>query len=164
MGIAEYERAVALMSERADMQDFVGPRLEQLIDSAENRLGLHFPPSYRRFLLEYGAGSFGSSEVYGVIDANFDHSSVPNGVWYTLSERRESSLPLAMFVIFNDGSGELFCLDCAATQAGGEAPVVRFQPGVAAGVQSRESIAADFGCFLLDLVQRERSRATRLQS
>ncbi len=158
MGFAEYERAVALMSEHGDMQDFVGPRPQQLVDAAENRLGLHFPPSYRRFLVEHGAGSFGSSEIYGVIDENFDQSSVPNGVWYTLSERKEWSLPLAMVVIFNDGNGDLFCLDCAATRPDGEAPVVRYQPGVAAGVQRPELIARDFGSFVLDLVQGEISR------
>jgi len=66
-------------------------------------------------LIEHGAGSFGSSEVYGVVGTGFDESSVPDGIWYTLSERKESNLPSTMVVIFNDGTGDLFCIDSAAT-------------------------------------------------
>ena len=136
------------------MQDFVGPRPENLVQTAEQTLGLRFPNSYRRFLLEYGAGSLGAAEVYGLIDTNFSSSSVPNGVWYTLSERRGSNLPSSMVVIYNDGDGDLFCLDCA-DQKGGEAPVVTFQPGAPLAAQRREVIASDFGSFLLNLVKTE---------
>lgn len=154
MGLPEYQQAAALMSEHSDLQDFVGPRPENLVQTAEQTLGLRFPPSYRHFLLEYGAGSFGSAEVYGVIDGNFSSSSVPNGIWYTLSERRGSDLPSSMVVIYNDGAGDLLCLDCA-DQDGGEAPVVTFQPGAPLEIQRREVIAPDFGSFLLNLVKTE---------
>jgi len=158
---ADYDQAVALMSQHWGMQDFVGPRPEPLVKAAEDRLGVRFPPSYRRFLIEHGAGSFGSSEVYGVIGTSFDQSSVPDGIWYTLSERKESNLPSTMVVIFNDGSGDLFCIDSAASRPDGEAPVVRFQPGIPVPTQRPEVIARDFGSFLLDVVRREISRTTR---
>lgn len=155
MALTEYEQAVAAISEHPHLRDFVGPRPEHLVEAAERMLGLRFPPTYRRFLLEYGAGSFGSAEIYGVIDANFEHSSVPNGIWYTLSERKESSLPTEMVVIYNDGMGDLFCLDCHLKNGQDEASVVTFQPGFPAHDQHSERIADDFGSFLLELVARE---------
>ena len=63
-----------------------------------HELGLEFPPSYRRFVLDFGAGSFGASEVYGVIDSNFENSSVPDAVWCTL-DVREFDLTLDLVVL-----------------------------------------------------------------
>jgi hypothetical protein len=58
-----------------------------------------------------------------------------------------------MVVIYNDGAGDLFCLDCGQPTA--EAPVVTFQPGAPPEQQRREVIAKDFGRFLLELVRAE---------
>lgn len=82
----DYERAVGFMKKHPELRHFVGARSETLVKAAEEKLDLTFPPSYRRFLLEFGAGSFGASELYGVIDENFENSSAPNGIWCTLQE------------------------------------------------------------------------------
>jgi hypothetical protein len=50
-----------------------------------------------------------------------------------------------MVVIFNDGSGDFFCIDSEASRPDGEAPVVRFQPGIPVPTQRPEVIASDFG-------------------
>jgi hypothetical protein len=51
----DYERAVALMKAHPNLQDFAGPRTEELVQAAEQALALSVPDIYRRFLLEYGA-------------------------------------------------------------------------------------------------------------
>src|SRR5260370_37232531 len=79
-----YEQAVQFMRQFPDLMDFVGPRSESLVSTAEQFLSIKFPPDYRRFLLEFGAGSFGSFEILGVIRENFENSKVPNGIWYTM--------------------------------------------------------------------------------
>lgn len=154
MSMRDYEEAVKIITKYPAKQSFVGPRPESLIQAAEKRLGLEFPPTYRRFLLEYGAGSFGSSEICGVIDYDFEHSSVPDAIWYTLIERNEARLPNELIVIYEVGDGELLCLDLGAKESG-EAPVVAYQPGLPPEKQSKEVIAKDFGEFLLQIVQRE---------
>jgi len=157
MSMHDYEEAVKIMAKYPDKQSFVGPRPESLIQAAERALGLGFPPTYRRFLLEYGAGGFGSSEICGVIDDDFEHSSVPDAIWYTLIERSEARLPNDLIVIYEVGDGELFCLDLGAKE-NEEAPVVAYQPGIPPekqGRERREIIAKDFGEFLLQIVQRE---------
>ncbi|MCZ7567371.1 MAG: SMI1/KNR4 family protein [Ardenticatenaceae bacterium] len=154
MSMRDYELAANMMEEHPNTMDFIGPRPESLVRTAEQALGVTFPPTYRRFLLEYGAGGFGSSEIYGVIDENFEESSIPDAIWYTLTERKEVNLPNGLVVIYAVGDGGLYCLDLQSKKVD-EAPVVVYEPGLPNEEQFYEVVAKDFGEFLLDLVQRE---------
>jgi hypothetical protein len=145
----DYEKAVALIRANPNMQHFAGPRSEDVIAAAEKVLGFRLPEPYRQWVREFGAGNFGAAEVYGVIDTNFTGSSVPNGVWYTLSERREASLSRDLIVIGNDGTGNLLCLDCSKAAA----PVVVVEPG--GSTENPPQIAPGFGAYLLDAVTAE---------
>lgn len=153
MELESYQRAVRLMEKHPELMRFVGARSENLVKAAEEKLALTFPPSYRRFLLEYGAGSFGASEFYGVIDEKFENSSIPNGIWCTLQERRLGSLPLGLIIVSSDGAGGYFCIDCSAELA--EAPIVTYHMGYPPHRQGKETVATSFGKFCLDLVRRE---------
>jgi hypothetical protein len=148
MSMADYEQAKQIINANKGKGTFVGPRPEALVKKAEVALGVRFPATYRQFLLDYGAGNFGSAEFYGVIDDDWEESSVPDGVWYTLNERAESSMPTELVVVGDTGAGELYVLDLA--EEPGRVCIV--DPGTA--MTARERIAADFGAFLLDRVQR----------
>ena len=148
MSIADYEKAKAIIAANGDTGRFAGSKPEELVKKAEDMLGVRFPPTYRQFLLDYGAGNFGSAdEFYGVIDEDFENSSVPDGVWFTLTERRDAGLPGDLIVVGDTGMGELYCLNLAAK----EGPVVVIDPGFDMAV--REEVAPDFGTFLLQRVQ-----------
>ena len=67
----DYEAAVARMLEHPAEMDFVAPRDETLVARAEDATGQRFPPTYRRFLRDFGAGAFGSQELYGIVDDDF---------------------------------------------------------------------------------------------
>lgn len=153
MGLDEYEKAVALMNEHPELQHFVGARSETLVQAAEKALGLKFPSSYRRFVLELGAGSFGSFEVYGVTDANFESSSVPNGIWCTLDDRKFGSLPLDLVVVSHDGTGSYYCLDCKKSSE--EELIVLYHLGHPLAQQNKEIIANSFGEFFLQNVREQ---------
>ena len=142
--MADYEQAVALIDENEDEADFVGARSPALIQRAELAVGLRFPPTYRRFLIEYGAGNIGGTEIYGVIEDNFESSSVPDAIWLNLTDRREG-----LFVFCALGEGTEFCLDTSRTAPDGEMAVVAVDPGG----EVREEIASDFGSVLLALVR-----------
>jgi hypothetical protein len=147
MSSADYEKAVSLMSRRPELQDFAGPRTEETVEQAEKALGYQLPATYRRFVSEFGAGSFGSIEIYGVI-SNRRASSVPDGIWYTLDERQRSGLERELLVIGNDGHGNLICLDRRVDES--NPPVVRVEPGRAD--RRMDTLAPDFGAFLLEEV------------
>jgi hypothetical protein len=161
MTMEDYDQAVKLMARYVTKQHFSGSKSENLIQKAERKLALTFPPTYRRFVLEYGAGSFGSSEIYGVIDEDFEHASVPDAIWYTLSERDESGLPHNLVVIANDGAGTLFCLDCKSSSEMEGYPVITFEPGYSLEEQKNEIVARDFGEYLLKEVLWQIERLNR---
>jgi hypothetical protein len=150
MAERDYERAVALMAIRPDLSDFDGPKDEDLIVAAEQALGLTFSHDYRRFLAAFGAGSFGGTEIYGVIDADFVNSSVPDAIWNTIT-LREDSLPPNVVAFHATGDGEELCLVCDSREGG---PVIAFLPG-ADEDGDPEVVAEDFGGWLLTMVELE---------
>lgn len=91
-----YQQAIHLMEQNKEECDFVGERTDELINKAENVLGFSFSKIYRDFVKKFGAGNFGSQEVYGVIDDDFENSTVPDAIWFTLTEREDSKLSGAL--------------------------------------------------------------------
>jgi antitoxin YobK len=152
-----YREAIDLMEQNEEECDFVGERTDELINKAENALGFRFSKIYRDFVKKYGAGSFGSQEVYGVIDDDFENSSVPDAIWFTLTEREDSNLPNHLLVIYDTGMSELFCLDFERLNEYGEPIVISFLQGIDLDNQEFTVIANDFGDFILDLVKEETS-------
>lgn len=148
MGMAEMEQAVAAIV-RTDAGDFVGPRPPSLVASGERVLGVRFPPTYRRFLLEFGAGDVGDLEVYGIIDEPVDEGPVPNGVWLTL-RTRQHGLPEDLVIVSDTGYGEAYVLDTATVDEGGENPVVIWDVGYE---RPYEVVAPDFGSFFWEQVE-----------
>jgi antitoxin YobK len=146
----DYGRAVALMSSHSGLLDFAGHKDEDLIVAAEKALGLRFPHDYRRFLAEFGAGSFGGTEIYGLIDDDFVNSSVPDAIWNTFG-LREDGLPPNVVAFHATGDGEELGLVCDS-RAGG--PVIAFLPG-AGDEGDSEVVAVDFGGWLLKAVELE---------
>ncbi|PEC48811.1 cell wall assembly protein [Bacillus sp. AFS077874] len=155
MSWSNYEKAIEIIEQNQEESDFVGKRSESLIEKAETTLGLKFSKIYRHFLINYGAGDFGSEEVYGVIDDDFINSSVPDAIWYTIKQRKNTGLPENYLIIYATGMGELFCLDFNKLNRENEPAVVSINLGKEFSDQSIELIADDFGDFLLEIIQDE---------
>ncbi|WP_392363957.1 SMI1/KNR4 family protein [Streptococcus suis] len=66
-----YEKAKSLILENIDMMDYFGNCPNDVIDLAEKTLGIKYPRDYRDFVSNFGAGNFGSSEIYGVFREDF---------------------------------------------------------------------------------------------
>lgn len=90
----------------------VGAREEQIV-LAEKALDIQFPSSYRQFLREFGWCSIGFREIFGLGD---DVPSWLDVAYVTESERREMRPPLPkdLLPVFNDGGGNLACINTAA--------------------------------------------------
>jgi antitoxin YobK len=152
--MSSYRKATELIAKHPELADFVGPRSGSLIAAAERKLGIQFPLTYRRFLTEFGAGGFGSEEILGVIDEDFEASSTPDAIWWTLQDRRNWNLPHHLVAVYDVGDGEVFYLDLSTPEKS-EAPVIAYDAAYTPEEQSGEVIANDFGEFLLQLVQRQ---------
>lgn len=152
MSMEDLTRALSIIGEHEGEADFVGPRPELLARTAERALGLKLPPTYRRFVRELGAGSFGAAEVYGVIDADFERSSAPDAVWATLRAREENDLP-ADLVILGQEDDEILCLRIRPGDEEGE--VLAIDAGEDPDRVGTRVVARDFGEYLLGRVEEE---------
>jgi hypothetical protein len=148
----DYEAAVELLEGQRAVGEFVGARPLWVVEKAEAALGHRFPASYRRFLLEYGAGNVGAFEVYGILGDDLARSGIPNGIWLTQRLRAQGALPAELVVVSDVGDGACYCLDLATSQP--DAPVVVFEPASSPPPRPWGVVAEDFGAFFLDGVRR----------
>lgn len=149
----DYKIAAKLIKEHPALADFEGPKPESLINKAEAALGLDFPPTYRRFLAEFGAGDFAGEEFYGLIDDNFESSAIPDAIWLTLNERKNRSIPDSLIIVYAVGEGTVFTLDSGRSNRIGEYPVIAVPIDYRLESNSLETIAEDFGQFFLETVR-----------
>ena len=106
-----------------------GPASEQAVMKAEVRLGLLFPPSYRAFLLHYGAAFGGGLEIYG-LDSNLKLGEIPQ--WSNVVEStialRPDSLPGDSIQISHSGMDSGFFLHCSRSIKNYEGHVIAWGP------------------------------------
>lgn len=147
MSMENYLSAVDLINDSGD-GDFEGEKTDVLIEKAETALKLKFPPTYKQFLKEFGCGDIGGEEFYGLISDEFIDSTVPNGIWLTLNERKNINLPEEHVIIYATGDGTYYALDTSQINESGECPVV----ALSSEGQRVEIIAEDFGQFFYNTV------------
>jgi antitoxin YobK len=152
MGMAELELGLEA-ARQSDRARFVGPRDPGIVAAAEEALGLSFPPTYRRFLAELGAGAVAGREFYGAIDENFDDSSIPDGIWLTLDERKRFGFPKHLVIVGDTGMGEYYVLDTSHRDADGECPVAIWVAGESKEGDVLGMVAPDFGSFFWTAIQ-----------
>jgi hypothetical protein len=155
MSQQDYIDAVGLLEQNSEISDFVGRIAEETVRKAENKIGITFPPLYREFVLNYGAGNFGSEEIYGILKDDFDNSGIPDAVWFTLKQREEIDLPRNLVIIYHTGGEEMFCIDVSQKNEFNESPIVSYSIGLDPEHQKNELIARDFGEFFLQRVKSE---------
>jgi antitoxin YobK len=145
-----YLQAIRLISSNSALADFEGVTSENIIKEAESALGFSFPLLFRKFISQFGAGSFGSFDIFGIIGQNIHAVGLPNGVWLTLDERLTGNLPRNFFLFSAVGNGEYFALNTSASE-NGHVYAIRTSRDVA--YVSIEKISEDFGSFLLEQIQ-----------
>ncbi len=118
----------------ADPDDFrrpAGPVAESRIVAAEQELGLRFPVSYRTFLRDFGAGSFGELHIHGLFSAQEldpDYQQhYDDVVYWTQFERAGhyglKPIPGSWIYFAGDENGARYYLD-TSREVAGDAPVL----------------------------------------
>ena len=149
MSMSDLKEAFQLLEENAEAGEFSGAKPEELVSLAEDALGLRLPPTYREFIRQLGCGDISGEEFYGLVDDNFEGSSVPNGIWLTLNERKAADLPDSWIIVADNGLGGWYVIDASQKNADGDSPVLDWWPGN----QPPQVVAEDFGTFLLQRVR-----------
>jgi hypothetical protein len=110
-----------------------GPADTETIRSAEAKLGVSFPPSYRAFLARYGAAIGKGTEIAGLFrnDKPDEPPLWSDVVSSTLGTRRASRgyIPKEYVPISSDGGDYTFYLDTGCLDTEGECPVRVLGPG-----------------------------------
>jgi hypothetical protein len=140
-------KALKLLEPWRDDLRVVGPAAPEQIQASEEALGVVFPPSYRRFLADVGAGSILGREIYGVVRDPLA-SGPPNVVWMNL-DRRTAQLPKHLILVADLDDSSAFALDLAHQDNDRECQVVRIWPGEPPKTLVDSEIASSFGSFFL---------------
>lgn len=152
MSMQNLLKAFELIEDNIDRSDFEPEfKSEELIEKAENAIGFKFPPTYRLFLKQYGCGDIAGLEIYGLIKDDFENSSIPNGIWLTLNQRKKSGLQDCFLIISSTGDGFWYALDSSQANAEQEYPVVIC--GLEEDGRGSKKVNEDFGEFLLEKLQ-----------
>jgi len=100
--MVKYNKAKRIMEEYEELCDFVGEFGEDVVEETEKILNVMLPKSYKSFLRDFGAGNFGSQEIYGIVNSEFNVMAIPDVTWLTLSERNTNDLPHELIPIYYD--------------------------------------------------------------
>lgn len=87
------------------------PATNEVIQKAQDFLQVSFPEDYVKFLKGWGTLSVGPLEFYGIAGMEFEHSRIPNGVWFTHAKRKQVGLPRDLIVLVDNDGDEYHCIE-----------------------------------------------------
>ncbi|MDF7675788.1 SMI1/KNR4 family protein [Neisseriaceae bacterium ESL0693] len=149
MSVIDVKETIELINKHPNISDFVGKINPVWIDQAEKVLGIKFPTDYKYFLENLGCGDIYGVEFYGIIKDNFINSGIPDAIWLTLKERKESELPDYLVIVYFGGDGDYYAIDCRDPS---NAPIVYWAPGASKPNDKLYKVADDFGCFFKETI------------
>lgn len=126
---------------------------DSFIQDGEKFLNVVFPKSYLAFLKDYGFCSLGGREIYGIIDNQFEDSSIPDAIWLNYRNRTDFDQPEHIIVISDVGEGSYYALDLSQMNDQQECPVVIWPSGGYEETPELEIVAPDFGTWFLNEVK-----------
>ena len=131
-----------------------GGKNEEEIRKSEQMLNIKFSNQSIEFYKKYGYLSFYGNEIFG-IDPDHDSGILEwNSFTYALNERKENNLPNEWIPIYNFDDGNMAYLDYSYLNEQKEPRVIMaFYNGKEYEIV--ETLAEDFGDFVLQLVQEQ---------
>lgn len=139
---------IRLLEQHPEESNWTGGLSAEDISSAEEQLGVPFPPSYRKFLSDLGSCEADGTEFLGIYRTPPMGDALLGTVHETLQAREDPRFPRELLVIQYDGMGGLVSLDASRRNEAGETPVVAWDPG-SADRGGPEVLAPDFGTYVL---------------
>ncbi len=122
-----------------------GPQSEEDIARVEALLQVRLPPSYRHFLLRYGAMSIYDSNIAGIVNGQPLYLNISSIYYATTDFRQEQGLPDYLIVVEPDDEAP-YCFDTRYPGADGEFPLNCYE--LYSGADGK--IADNFPQFIAD--------------
>lgn len=151
MSYSNFEKAMEL-AKKCQYYKTAGHQTEDLIERVEKVYGFNISTQHREYFKDCGYIMFFGTEIYGVYDKVFEGVYAGNAVIATLQDREEYNLPTAWIPIFDYDDGYVAYLNYSNLNSENEPRVIL---GIYTGekYKNTETIADDFGDFLLQLVE-----------
>lgn len=131
-----------------------GGKSEEEIKLSEKKLGISFSAQCKEFYEKHGYLSFYGNEIYGIAPEDDSGVLEGNSVAYALNDREEYNLPKEWIPIYDFDDGNMAYLDYSSLNAEKEPRVIMaFYNGER--YEIAETLAEDFGDFILQLVQEQ---------
>lgn len=116
MGLKEHlQNLEILVNRHSALCDFEGGISKAHLEMMEKELGFYFPVSYCWFLLTYGVGFFGDTELFGLKETADGEicrgKSIPDVAWTTNFFRQRAGIPENCFVLCGSGDGIYYCVE-----------------------------------------------------
>lgn len=120
---------------------------EDEVASAEKKLLVTLPNSFKEYLKRWGNLSMGAIEYYGLTQSsNFENAGIPNFVWFTIKKRDEVGLPSHLVVFQNSNDEVYYCLNTDSFMNNSECSIVVWN-NLDRSID--QTMAVDFFGFLL---------------
>ena len=144
---SDLDDALRLIGTKPELGTWAGGVREPAIIGAEQRLDLHFPPTFRTFLRLLGGGGY-----WGDVVAGLSEDGKGDDIRFlTELERATGDFPPDLLVIGPDGTGGLYAIRCGIS--GSEGPVLWASPSIKPDQRALHPVAEHFGGFLRALVE-----------
>ena len=153
MSYQHFEKAMS-MAPKCHFFMTAGGRTHEEILRSEELLGINFSKQCLEFYKQHGYLSFYGNEIFGVDPTGDSGILAGNSVAYALNDRKEYNLPKEWIPLYDYSDGFMAYLDYSHLNSENE-PSVIVAIYTGNGYEISETIAEDFGDFLLQLVQQQ---------
>lgn len=153
MSYQNYKDAMEL-AKKCKFYTTAGGKSQEEIKKSEKLLGVKFSKQCREFYEQYGYLSFFGNEIFGINPDDNSGELEGNSVAYALNDRAEYGLPTHWVPVYNFDDGLMAYLDYSSLNSDGE-PCVIVAEFDGTEYQVEETIAEDFGEFVLQLVKEQ---------
>lgn len=123
-----YDELIKLISEAGNSVDFApfGDGIsDEWIESAEKRLCVKFPKSYKWWLSNYNGGEIYGEEIYSIYGIDFD-AVVGGDIVYINELSRREDADFINKLIISEANDELFYFELSQGLIDGEYPVYEY--------------------------------------
>lgn len=152
----ELKQLEELIDSKRELAGFGGGVPQKTVMEQEKELGVLLPLSYCWFLLRYGVGSFGNTEIFGILtDENGEKvsgDSIPNFAWVTEYFRKEG-LDNRFIVISGNGMGQYFCIETESKNRKVDSKVYIFERENPS--KTCNQVSSSFKKFLREIIEKE---------
>ena len=88
MKLTAYQKLKKELKRLGKRARYVGGKSEAFICAAEKKLGVCFPPDYRQFLADFGAGKFADTEIFGLLGTGGQENGLCPAIQHWENKRR----------------------------------------------------------------------------